>query len=579
MPVNPVVDHYITSVLDGSQLVGPWIKKAVERHVRDLQNGHERGLWFDPDAANHVIDFVQTFCIPPNQETPMVLCPWQQCWLAIVYGWKRDDGTRRFRRTFCSVAKKNGKSGLTAALALYHLIADGELSARVFIAATALKQARTVFKEAVAMRNRNPELKEAIAQAGNEPVLALYVAESGSRMSPMARGSDSEDGAVVSAAILDELHRWKTGSNLWSVLRYGGRTRKQPLLIAITTAGSSADGTSLCWGEHEYGCKVLDGHQIDDDFMPFIFSLDARDDWRDERNWVKANPSMGYLFDLDTIRKEFKEAEGKPASMGEFKRFCLNIWSSEAADPAIEPEKWDACSREPVSKYPDPKRLRKESLAELAGRLCFGAADLAPKHDTSALVLVFPPLHKGEKWRVIPFFWIPNANIEGRVKRDRVPYDRWRDDGFLTATEGDITDPRSIAQAIIEINKKFDLKELAYDAAYSEELIRMLGEEQFPMQKFVQFPQSHLKMNGPCLEWMRKILRQEIAHDNDPVLRWQVGNLRWNTQKSSGFIKPDKDRKREKNDGCVAMIMALGRATDPENLVKPKQKFFYVSSR
>lgn len=571
-----VAQAYIDDVLSGKVLAGQWIRKACLRHQKDLTR---TDIWFDAEAGERVIDFIQTFCNPPNETEPMKLMPWQQACLYILFGWKRPDGYRRFRRLYLEIAKKNGKTGLAAALALYFLIADGEQSARVFIAATALKQARTCFKEAVAMRNRNAELKEAIAQAGNEPVLALYVAENGSRLSPMARGSDSEDGAVVSAAILDELHRWKTGANLWSVLRYGGRTRKQPLLVAITTAGSSAGQTSLCWAEHEYGQRVLDGIVTDDEFMPFIFSLDPKDDWKDEANWVKANPSLGHLFDLETIRKEYTEAQGKPTSLGEFKRYCLNIWTDEAADPAIELAKWDECCRVPLSSYPSPKRLREESLKELAGRICFAAADLAPKNDTSALVLVFPPLTKGEKWRIIPFFWIPNANIEARSKRDRVHYDRWHEEGFLTATEGDITDPRSIAQAIIEINQKFDLKELAYDAAYSEELIRMLGEAGFPMQKFVQFPQSHVKMNGPCNEWMRKILRQELAHDNDPVLRWQVGNLRWNTQKATGFIKPDKDKKREKNDGCVAMIMALGRATDPENIVKPKQKFFYVSSR
>ncbi len=133
MQINPTVDSYITGVMGGTVVVGPWVRKAIQRHVDDLAHGHERGLWFDPDAANKVID-CQTFCIPPNQDTPIVLYPAQQVWLAIVYGWKKENGYRRFNRTFWLVSKKNGKSALSAALCLYHLIADGEQSARVFCA-------------------------------------------------------------------------------------------------------------------------------------------------------------------------------------------------------------------------------------------------------------------------------------------------------------------------------------------------------------------------------------------------------------------------------------------------------------
>ena len=572
-------EQYIAGVMDGSVTVGPYIKKAIQRHIKDLENGAERGLYFDPAAGTYPAEFIEQFCNPPNQDTPMELMDWQHTLIYLIYGWKRADGTRRFRRAYIEVAKKNGKTALVAALSLYHLIADGEQSARCFVAATGLKQATICFKEAVAMRNRNAELKTLIQQSGNEPVIALYIAETGSRLSKMARDGDSEDGAVVSFACLDELHRWKLGSSLYSVLRYGGRTRKQPLMFEITTAGASAGGTSLCFAEREYGTKILDGHIQDDEFCPFIFCMDEKDDWKDSANWVKSNPSLGCLFDLDTVRKEFDEAQGKPTALGEFKRFCLNIWSSESENPSIELARWDACAREDLATHPDPRRLRSESLAELKGRRCFAGVDLAPKLDTSSLVLVFPPVKTDGKWRVIPWFWCPKDNIGVRVKRDRVPYDVWSEQGFIQPTPGNLTDVRFISDAIVDINKQFDLVELAYDSAWSSELIRMLGEAGFPMQKFVSYPQSHMKMSGPCNEWMRKILRGEFSHDADPVLRWQVSNLRWNTQKGTGFIKPDRDFKREKIDGPAAMILALARATDPENIQKPKSAFWSVTSK
>src|SRR4029077_1880746 len=143
-------------------------------------------------------------------------------------------------------------------------------------------------------------------------------------------------------------------------------------------------------------------------------------------------------------------------------RFALNMWSSESENPAIELSKWDDCCRESLDKHPDPKRLRAETITELKGRACFGALDLAPKLDTSALILLFPPLISTEPWRILEYFWCPKDNIEGRVKRDRVPYDRWAESGFITTTDGDLTDVRFIADQITEINKQFDLKELAY---------------------------------------------------------------------------------------------------------------------
>jgi phage terminase large subunit-like protein len=584
-----VAEQYIEDVLSGKQIAGQLIIQACKRHKRDLAKGAARGLWFDKSAGQHVIDFVQTFCIPPNDTEPMKLLPWQQGWLYILYGWMRADGSRRFRRAFLEVAKKQGKTGLAAALCLYHLVADGEQSARVFIAATTGKQARTCMTEAVLMLNRSPELLEVIHKSGgktdDKQVLALYVPDTGSRLSCLSRDAASEDGAVVSAAVLDELHHWKKGSNLYSILRMGGDTRRQPMLIEITTAGSSAGGTSPCWDEHEYGKKILSGGKKDefgetglledDEVMPFIFCMDKDDNWEDASNWIKANPSLGVLVQMESIINQYKEAKGKPSSLGDFKRFRLNMWSENAAEPAIEIESWDACVRVP-DKFPDPKRLRAESLAELKGRLCFGGLDLAPKGDTSALVLLFPPLNQGEKWRILVFIWVPKDNIEGRVKQDRVPYDRWYEDGFLKATDGDITDVRTIAQDIVQLSKTYNIKELAYDRSFSEELIRMLSEEGFPMHNWIQTPQSHLKLSGPSNEFMRKVGRKEFAHDADPVLRWQVANLRW--KYSGSFIKPDKDRRREKNDACVALIMALERASSPDNLIKPKQKLFMVTS-
>jgi phage terminase large subunit-like protein len=575
-----VAEKYIDDCLNGTVPAGPWIIKAFKRHRRDLEKAHERGLHFDPAAGERVIEFCHNFC-QVEQSKFIQLAPWQQAVLYITYGWKKSDSTRRFRRLYLEIAKKNGKTGLAAALALYHMIADGEHQARVFVAATTGKQAKECFRAAAAMRLWNPDLREAIGQSGKgDQVYALSTRPGLDRMSMMARDAASEDGAMVSAAILDELHRWKNTGGLYSVLRYGGRTKKQPMMIELTTAGASAGGTTPCWLEREYGTKILDNVLEDDEFAPWIFSMDDKDNWKDSANWIKSNPSLGHLFDLARLEHEYQEVQGKPTDLGEFKRFGLNIWTTEHDDPAVNIEDWQACCREPLEGHPDPRRLRKESLNELLGRPCFAGVDLAPKLDTSAVVLVFPPLKTTEKWRILEYFWCPADNVAGRVKRDRVPYDTWSQQGFITLTPGNLTDVRFICTQMQEIVKMFDVKEIGYDQAYSSELIRMLGEEGFPVEKMTEVGQGPLRLNGPCIEFERKVQRHEFAHDLHPVMRWQVENLRWSVSKSkdSTLKRPDKGRKREKVDGCSALIIALERAICPDNIIKPKKPFFMVQS-
>ncbi|MBZ5566578.1 MAG: hypothetical protein LAN64_01875 [Acidobacteriia bacterium] len=585
MAINPAVDSYIEGILSGQIAASRQIKRVLQRHLADLGRVGEPDFpfYFDLEAALNPIRFIETFIVASESDDPIVLLPWEQTWLALLFGWKRKDGTRRYRRTLLLVAKKNGKTALAAALALYCLVADGELSARVFMAATTKKQARVCFTEAVLMRKKSPELKGAIGQSGgktdDKQVLALYVGETGSRLSVMARDADSEDGAIVSHCIIDELHRWKTKSGLYSVLRYGGRTRKQPLMIEISTAGDSANSTLPCWEEYEHGLKCLDpaNDTTDDEFLPFLYVLDQDDDWKDEANWPKSNPSLGGLFGIDKLRSEFKESQGKPGEIGIFKRFCLNLWSQEADDPAIDIEIWDQNCRVPIEKYPNPKTLREQTITEMAGLRCYAALDPAFRNDTSALFLVFPPSLQGERYRVLPFFWVPETNIAQRVKRDRVPYDRWAEAGFLEKTPGDFVDHRYIARRIVEINKQFDLQKIAYDESHCAALWGVLEEEGFPNDKKGEvFPQRPVKMSGPCRDWMLKVDRKEIAHDHNPVLRWQVANLRWKYYPAGNLIMPDKGRNREKIDGVVAMIMAFALAS--ENMAKPKKKFFMVSS-
>jgi phage terminase large subunit-like protein len=586
------VQQYIDDCLSGKRPAGKWIRLVLQRHLDELQRQHDDdfAFYYDEDAAARPITFIESHCTTSEDITgqPMRLLPWQKTWISLLYGWQRkSDDTRRFRRTFLCVAKKNGKTAVSAALSLSNLVADYQESARVVIAATTREQGKHCLIEAAIMRQKSPFLTKHLTQTGGKTdikqVTALSMLRTNSRLSVMSRDAKTEDGAKVTHCVIDELHRWDTKEGLYMVLLYGGRASSQPLMIEISTAGDAAGNTSPCWDEFETGMKCLDPDvtdpsEKDDEYLPFLYVMDEKDDFTKEENWYKSNPSMGpksegYLFDIATMRSEFHVAKGSQRSI--FKRYALNIWAQTGEDPAIEIEQWDACCRVQPLLQANAVRLRKETEEEMAGRPCFGALDPATKNDTSALSLVFPPLLQGEPWRSLEYFWIPKDNLNTKGRKDKVPYDLWAADGFLIPTPGNAIDKRVIARDILTLSKKFDMRELVYDEAHATEVISMMLEEGFPEDKLSGYPQTRIKMSEPCHNWALKIDRKEIAQDNNPVMRWQVGNLIWNrSAKDPNEIMPDKRRGREKIDGCVAQIMAFARATSPENIVKPKRKFF-----
>lgn len=572
-----ISEQYIARVLDGSELVCRRVRLTIERHVRDLEHGAERGLSFDPEAGAKVCKFFSRLQ-PSKWPTPLELQPWQVCGMMILYGWKRADGTRRFRTAFWQLPRKTGKSALASGCGLYALVADGERGAEVYSMALTRDQARRVFDEAVAMRDGTKALREIIGKAGQQPCNSLHVASTASVMRPLSRDKDAVEGLNCSFGAADELHKWR-GRDMWDVIRYSMRSRLQPMMFGTTTVTSVEDNDSICNMFDHYSTKVLEGILVDDAFFCWTTELDGEikdaegnviqeaDRWDDESKWIKANPNLGVTVKLEDMRQEALEARNQPSSLQAFKRYSLNVRVG-AADQAIRTEDWDACARPG-----DPQVLRTLSLFELLKRPCFAALDLALTTDTSSLVLVFPPLQIDEKWRLIPHFWIPEANIKERCERDRVPYDLWQEQGFLVTTPGNTTDFEWIAARIMEISKLYDLREMIYDPALASGLIKLLLTSGFNKDKVVKFAQTAMNYAAPCGDFKRTVLRREIQHDADPVLRWQVSNLRWR-KNHTGLIMPDKEKSVERIDGAVASIMGYGRATNPDNakLFAPKPK-------
>ena len=536
-------DQYVADVLEGLVVVGHLVRLAVERHVRDLDDGDDRGLRFDPEAAQRAIDFFEYLkhSIGEWEGQTIELSPWQQFIMASVFGWMRADGTRRFRVAYEEVARKNGKSTMLAGVGLYLMVADGEPGAEVYTAATKRDQARIVHLEAVRMVNASPELLELIQPCQNN----LNIPGTASKYEPLGADSDTMDGLNIHGAIVDELHAHKT-RDMWDVLQTATGARRQPIMFAITTAGT--DRESICYELHEHAVQVLEGAVQDDAFFAYIATLDKGDDWQDPDVWIKANPNLGISVKEESLFEECTRSKSIPSSQNVFRRFRLNQWMSPVTR-WILPEKWEACTGE---------LLYLELAERLRGRKCYGGLDLANSVDIAAFVMVFIPEKPDDPIDVLSTFWMPQdvALDAEKIRRDRVPYDTWVDDKWVNATEGNIIDYGCVRRDIEDLRDKYEIEQIGYDPWNATELALKMEDEGFTM---VPIRQGVISLNEPTKNLSKLVVAGKLRHGGHPVMRWMANNLIVRTD-SNGNVKPDREKSRQKIDGMAALIMALDRA-------------------
>jgi phage terminase large subunit-like protein len=530
--------QYAHDVVAGKIVACKSVRLACERHLRDMKHQKERGLKFNPEAAKHAIDFFGWLKHSKGEWAgrTIELEPWQQFIIWCVFGWIREDGTRRYRTAYIEVARKNGKSTKLAGVGLYMLLADSEPGAEVYTAATKRDQARITHSEATRMVKASPALRRKLTVFKDN----IHIAGSASKFEPLGKDADSLDGLNVHCAVIDELHAHKS-RDMVDILDTATGSRRQPLIFMITTAGF--DRQSVCWEQHEYTEKVLSGVVDDDSFFGIVYTLDEGDDWEDERNWIKANPNLGVSKKLDDMRRKAKKAKEMPTALNAFLRLELNVWT-QAETKWISLEHWNSCG-----KAVDANGLR--------GRVCYAGLDLSSTLDITAFVLVFPPETDEDDYHVLCRFWVPEVAMHERSKRDRVPYDVWVRQGHVTATPGEVIDYDYVSEQVKSDCNMYDLRELAFDRWNSSQLINDLQKEN--VTDLVQFGQGFSSMSAPMKDLEKLIVEHRIAHGNNPVLTWMANNL-VASEDAAGNIKPDKEKSTERIDGMVALIMALDRA-------------------
>jgi len=499
-----------------------------------------KGSTYSKEHADFAVNFIQ--CLKHTKGTwagkPFELIDWQERIIRDLFGTLKPNGYRQFTTAYIEIPKKQGKSELAAAVALLLCCGDGEERAEVYGCAADRQQASIVFEVAADMVRMCPSLNKRVKILASQKRL-IYL-PTNSFYQVLSADAYSKHGFNVSGVIFDELHT-QPNRKLFDVMTKGsGDARTQPLYFLITTAGT--DTHSICYETHQKAKDILEGRKIDPTFYPVIYGAEESEDWSDPKVWKKANPSLGITVSIDKVKDAFNSAKQNPGEENAFRQLRLNQWVKQSIR-WMPMDKWDACA------YP-------VSEEELEGRICYGGLDLSSTTDITAFVLVFPPLDEEDKYQVLSYFWIPEENLELRVRRDHVPYDVWERQGFLLTTEGNVVHYGFIEKFIEQLGERFHIREIAFDRWGAVQMVQNLEGMGFTV---VPFGQGFKDMSPPTKELMKLTLEQRIAHGGQPVLRWMMDNIFIKTD-PAGNIKPDKEKSTEKIDGVVATVMALDRA-------------------
>lgn len=501
---------------------------------------------FSEARAKRAIDFIQKLRHTKGQWAGQnfILQDWQrEQIIRPLFGTVNLDGTRQYRTCYVELPRKNGKTTVASAIALYLLYADSEAGCEIYSAANDRPQAALVFNEAAAMVRQEPNLFNISKIVDSQKRIVYH--RFNSFYCAISAEAYTKWGINAHGIIYDELHA-APDRDLWDTLTTSTGSRRQPLTLVITTAGF--DRNSICWEQHDYALKVQHGIIEDPTFLPVIFSAPDDADWKDERVWALSNPALGTFRNIDEMRTLCNKAQDTAALEMTFRRLYLNQWVN-SVERWLPMDAWDACSAQ-------------VELAKLEGRTCYAGLDLSSTTDLTALALVF--IDDNGILDVLMRFWIPGDSAVEREKRDRVPYRAWSKEGLITLTQGNVIDYQYIRHTLSELREKYDIAEVAFDRWGATKLSQDLTDDGFLM---VPFGQGFASMSPPTKELMNLVLSKKIRHGGHPVLRWNCDNLVVRTD-PAGNIKPDKEKSTQKIDGMVALIMAIDRASRHSNLIE-----------
>lgn len=557
--IDPVTS-WAEDVVAKKIVQGPHIRAAAARHLRDLERGRERGLVWDLAEANRRIGLFPKYLRLNGGEfegVPFDLHPTQKFRIGSLFGWRKENGERRFRRFYDEEGKGNGKSPLLAGIGFMGLAFDNMPRAEIYAAARTKEQVMTLFRDAVAMRDLSPELKARVGARGRDPVTELiYVAKRGDkRFFRPVSSDDGKSGPRPFVVLLDELHEHRN-SRAYEMFERGLSKVGTNTLIAMAT-NSGHDRKSFCFEQHVYAIKVAHG-EIEDEHsdrtFSFVCSLDDDDDWtEDEACWGKANPLLGVKLKVDDLREAVKQAKAIPGTRNEVARLHFCEWT-EAHTVWIGRETLQACE--------DPGF----DLDEFKGRECIAALDLGARHDMTALILVFDDGRDAEGRQKLALWgrgYTPRDTMVERARVDQAPYPVWERQGFIKATDGTTVRLDHVAKDLVELNARFPMRLLVYDTWSFSEFEDQLSAFGFS-PRIMQHPQgtnksqsSPLFMPDSIANFEDAIYERRLRMAVNPALRAAIMSATFYTT-ATGLRRFNKPKATARIDLAVSAAMAVG---------------------
>ena len=548
---------YARDVVKGRVPACRWVKLACQRQLNDLARQKDKA-WpyrFDKEKAAKICKFIELLPHVKGKwdSKTIVLPPWWISILTTVFGWvSKETGLRRYRTVYVEVPRKNSKSTISSGVALYMLAVDGEPGAEVYSSAVTRDQAKIVFDIGRQQALASPKF---CARFGVEVMSHnLNVIKSASKFEALSSDDKALDGLNVHCSVIDELHAHRT-RRVYDVIETAVGARQQPLIWSITTAGSNLAG--ICYEQHSYVEKILDGVFEDDSYFGIIYTIDREteggqvlreDDWRKPATWAKANPNLGVSVFQDNLADLARKAEKVTSAQNNFLTKRLNVWVN-ASTGWMNMVYWNACA--------DPAL----SLENFEGEPCWIGLDLASKVNFAALALVFKRFDDVlGQWRYSGFWrlYLPQTTVETSTL-DQLK--GWVKMGLVTVTAGNIIDYQAIKDDLLDFKSRFQIESVPYDPFQATQFATEMLAEGFPM---IEIGATVKNFSEPMKEWEALVLDRRFTHDGNPAIKWMVSNVKARVDKKDNVF-PTKENEQQAIDGPVATIMALNRALGGES--------------
>ena len=528
------IKAYLDEIRAGRCIVSKRVRKIYERLAAETCAA-DGAYIFDEAKAERPIKFIERFCRHSKGEwggQPLKLALFQKAFISALFGFvHRETGLRRFREAFLLCGRKNAKSALLSALALYMLIGDGEPGAEVYSVASKKDQARLIFDETHNMVKQSPDLLQVCKKRKTD----LYFPLTFSKMQPLGKNSDTLDGLNSHMVIIDELHSIKD-RNLYEVMKQSQSARRQPLLVMITTAGTVRE--CIFDDMYKYACSVVDGAIKDDSFLPVLYELDNKGEWRDPMAWEKANPGLGIMKKLDDLVGKVERAKNSPRDLTGVLTKEFNVLSTVSTA-------WLT--------FDDLNNTETFEIEKFRGCYAIGGADLSLTGDLTCATLLM--MDANGKRYVTQMYWLPGENFAERVRDQKIPYDKWQEAGLLRLCPGNTINYSDVTAWFLEMLERYAITPawIYYDSYSARYWVEEMEGHGFRMERCIQGAKT---LSGPMQMLGADLQAKKINYNDNPLLKWCIANTGV-TEDRNGNILPIKQRNpKYRIDGLASLLDA-----------------------